>query len=76
MPPRRLNHVQIAEDLAARIDAGEYKVGEKLPTYRELSDMYSVSHATIQRALGVLRFAGIVEGFPGVGVFVARRAAT
>lgn len=71
MPPRRLNHAQIAEDLKARIEAGEYKMGDKLPSYKELADMYSVSIATIQRALAALRFAGIVEGVPGVGVYVA-----
>lgn len=41
MPPRRLTHPQIADDLAARIDAGEYPVGSKLPTYAELRDIYS-----------------------------------
>lgn len=71
MPPRRLNHAQIAEDLQARIESGDYKAGEKLPSYRELMEIYSVSHATIQRALGILRYTGAVEGVPGVGVFVA-----
>lgn len=73
MPPRRLTHPQIADDLIARIEAGEYKVGSKLPTYAEMADIYSVSIATIQRAISMLRATGHVEGIAGVGVYVRRR---
>lgn len=73
MPPRRLNHAQIAKDLSERIHSGEYVVGSKLPSYSELADIYSVSVATIQRALALLRHTGVVEGVAGVGVYVARR---
>lgn len=76
MPPRRLSHAQIAEDLEARIDAGEYPVDEKLPSYRELAAIYSVSIATVQRAIGLLRHTGVLEGVPGVGVYVSRRPRT
>jgi len=42
---------QIADDLSARIRSGEYKPGEKLPSLREMAELYSVSVSTIQRAL-------------------------
>ena len=72
MPPRLLTHPAIARDLAERIEAGEYPTGSKLPTYRELCEMYSVSHATIQRAMMLLRAQGVVEGVSGVGVYVIK----
>lgn len=56
--------------MAERIEAGEYPPGSRLPTYRELADLYSVSYATAQRAIGTLRDRGIVRGQQGRGVFV------
>lgn len=73
MPPRRLNYRQIADDLAARIAAGEYSADEPLPSYAELAVMYSASVATAQRAYALLRDRGVVVGIPGVGVFIADR---
>lgn len=73
MPARRLTYHEIAADLAVRIDTGEYKIGEKLPSYPELQDMYSVSRSTVSRAVNELRTLGYVEGFAGVGVYVKRR---
>lgn len=73
MHPRSKTHPEIARDLADRIDAGEYSPGSKLPTYAELCEIYSVHHATIQRAIIVLKAMGYVDGVPGVGVYVRRR---
>jgi GntR family transcriptional regulator len=70
MTPRRLTYVEIADDLAARIAAGEYPPGSQLPSYSRLADLYSVSVATAQRAITVLRVRGAVRGEPGRGVFV------
>ncbi|MFI6160415.1 GntR family transcriptional regulator [Micromonospora haikouensis] len=62
---------QIADDLTARIRSGEYTPGEKLPTLRELADLYSVSVSTIQRALELTRERGLTIGRPGAGIYVA-----
>jgi GntR family transcriptional regulator len=67
---RSLSFQQIADDLAARIDSGEYPPGAKLPSYSNLADLYTVSVATAQRAILILRTRGLVEGEPGRGVFV------
>lgn len=69
--PRRLSYHQIADDLAARIQAGEYPPDSKLPSYPQIADLYSVSYATAHRAVMVLRVRGLVYGEPGRGVFVA-----
>lgn len=68
--PARMTYRDIADDLAARIKAGEYKPGDKLPTYPQLADLYSVSYATAQRAITTLRDRGLARGEPGRGVFV------
>lgn len=70
MPPAHMSYAAIAADIAARIDTGEYPPGSRLPTYAQLADLYSVSLASIRRAIGQLRDDGVVEGHPGKGVFV------
>lgn len=75
MPPQRMTYVQIADDLAHRIELGEYPVDSKLPTYVQLAAMYAPSSiATVQRAVMLLRREGVVKGIPGVGVYVVGRS--
>lgn len=71
--PIPMSAVQIADDLSDRIRAGEYPPGSKLPSLRELGEIYSVSVSTIQRAAGLLRDRGLMEGSPGRGMFVAEK---
>ena len=71
MPAVPMSYIQIAEDLAARIAAGEYKPGDRLPSTADLADLYSVSVTTAYRAVSLLRFQGVVVGSQGRGVFVA-----
>lgn len=70
MPAVPMSYIQIAEDIAARIAAGEYAPGEMLPRTKELADLYSVSVTTVYRAVSLLRFQGVVVGSQGRGVFV------
>jgi len=60
----------IADDLTARIRAGEYPPGSKLPTLRDLAAMYSVSVSTIQRALDRVDERGLIVSSQGRGTFV------
>jgi GntR family transcriptional regulator len=68
--PRHLTQREIVADIAARIESGEYAPGDKLPSYTEMAALYSVSRATAQRVVLVLSTMGLVEGRPGLGVFV------
>lgn len=68
--PRPMTAAQIADDMADRIRAGEYAPGERLPSYRELGDLYQRSYSTIAKAILILKERGLVEGFAGMGVFV------
>lgn len=70
MPAVPMSAVQIADDLASRIKAGEYQPGDKLPSYSQLAELYSVKHGTIARVMLILRDRGVVVGAPGRGVFV------
>ncbi|WP_422771267.1 winged helix-turn-helix domain-containing protein [Plantactinospora sp. WMMC1484] len=70
MPTIPLSYADIAADITARIRAGEYEPGAKLPSYTQLADLYSVSFSTAARAVALLRDRGVVVGAPGRGVFV------
>ena len=74
MPPKRMTYVQIADDLAHRIELGEYPVDSLIPSYSQLRTMYApTSISTVQRAVMLLRDRGIVQGQRGVGVYVVGR---
>jgi len=58
------------EDLRSRISAGEFPVGQRLPSEAELLAHYDVSAITLRRALDMLREAGYVARRPRVGTTV------
>lgn len=76
MPAVPMTSTEIAEDIAARIARRErgYEAGDKLPSYAELAELYSVSPATMARVIRDLRVRRILKGLPGRGVFVAESA--
>ena len=69
MPPQKLTYLGIADDLTARIQAGEYTAETGLPSYAQIADIYEVSRSTAQAAIRVLRMRGVVEGHQGKGVY-------
>ena len=76
---RRL-YRQIADQIAALIDRGEYGKGERLPPERDLARQLGVSRPSVREALIALEVEGYVEVRVGSGVYVlgrkpARRAA-
>lgn len=71
MPPiRRMTSEQIADDIADRIASGEYPPHTRLPSKRDLADLYSVSTGTIAEVQRRLRERGLTYAVPGAGVFV------
>jgi GntR family transcriptional regulator len=72
--PIPMSYTQIAEDLEERIrsrkEPRQYPPGSKLPSYRELGELYSVSFTTVANVIRILRERGLVVGSPGRGVFV------
>jgi GntR family transcriptional regulator, N-acetylglucosamine utilization regulator len=62
---------QIKDDLAGRIQRGELKPGDPLPSERELCERYGVSRPTLRQATQDLVRQGVLVVRRGVGTFVA-----
>lgn len=71
--PDRLLYEQVAEHLAARMDAGELQPGRRLPPERDLAEEYGVAYHTIRNATKMLREQGRIVTIHGRGTFVAAR---
>ncbi|VTR99787.1 family transcriptional regulator : Transcriptional regulators-like protein OS=Pirellula staleyi (strain ATCC 27377 / DSM 6068 / ICPB 4128) GN=Psta_4678 PE=4 SV=1: GntR: Peripla_BP_3 [Gemmata massiliana] len=63
-------YVHLAEQLAARLQAGEWGLG-KVPTVRDIAGTYDVSSFTASRALQLLRDRGLVVTRDRSGSYVA-----
>lgn len=61
---------QIADQLRAAIQAGEWKTGERLPAERDLARQLGVSRPSVREALIALEVEGFVEVRTGSGVYV------
>ncbi|TCP31554.1 GntR family transcriptional regulator [Scopulibacillus darangshiensis] len=64
-------HVQLTNILEKQILDGLYK--EKIPSERELMDMYDVSRSTVREAVSTLVQEGILEKRHGRGTFVSNK---
>jgi DNA-binding FadR family transcriptional regulator len=71
---RRL-YRQVADQLRALIDSGEYAVGSRLPTERDIAEQLKVSRPTVREALIALEVEGRVRIRVGSGIYVAEPAA-
>ena len=67
---RRL-YRQIADQIAALIERGEYGVGQRLPPERDLAKQLGVSRPSVREALIALEVEGYVEVRMGSGVYVS-----
>ncbi|MDE5442593.1 GntR family transcriptional regulator [Bradyrhizobium sp. CSA207] len=70
---RRL-YRQIADQLRSLIDSGEYAVGSRLPTERELAEQLKVSRPTVREALIALEVEGRLRIRVGSGIYVIEPA--
>jgi GntR family transcriptional regulator len=61
---------QVADHIAARIDAGELRPGARLPGERALAEEYGVALGTVRRAVEELRERGLVETLPAKGTYI------
>ncbi len=64
---------RMADDLRARIETGQYKAGDQLPTYEELRQTYLCSTGVARKAIDILRQQGLVVSKQGKGVYVRTR---
>lgn len=61
---------QIADQLRALIDSGEFPPGSRLPAERELAKLLGVSRASVREAMIALEVIGLVDVRVGNGVLV------
>lgn len=63
-------YIQLIEQIKLKIISGEYKLGQKFPTVRELAEEASVNPNTIQKALAELERSGFVYSQRTSGRFI------
>lgn len=68
--PREAPYRAVAEALRARILAGEWRIGERLPSRARLAEEYGVGRNVTQRAVDCLIAGGLLEGRAGSGTYV------
>lgn len=61
---------QICKSIEARILAGTYGPGERLPSTRQLAHEIGVSRSTVSEAFDMLMAEGLILGVTGSGTFV------
>jgi len=65
---------RVGGEIAAMIDAGTYRVGDRLPSIRQLSSKLSVSINTVMQAYAVLEDRHVIQARPQSGYYVSPRA--
>ena len=71
---RSLRH-SLAQELRARIRAGEWRPGERIPSEPELARQETVSRSSMRAAITVLEEEGYVSRRHGSGTYVTHRPA-
>ena len=62
--------IQLSEQLTRRIVSGQYPMGARLPSVRELAEEAGVNPNTMQRAYRELEVQGWIYSVPGKGSYV------
>lgn len=65
-------YIQIHDKLKEEIEQGLWKIGDRLPSERELAVSFGVSRMTLRQAIQTLADEGILERKIGSGTYVAR----
>lgn len=65
-------YIQIYNQIHDAIISGQYAVGDKLPSEKDLCAMFNVSRVPVREALSALELNGLVDSMQGAGVYVKR----
>ncbi|WP_338082455.1 FadR/GntR family transcriptional regulator [Donghicola mangrovi] len=73
-PARKTLVATLREVLRTKIEAGQYKPGDRLPSEAQLTREHAVSRTVVREAIAALRADGLVEPRQGSGVYVLEPA--
>ncbi|MEG9482564.1 FCD domain-containing protein [Mannheimia sp. HC-2023] len=65
-------YTKIGKILKEEISQGKYRVGDKLPTEREISERFDVSRTIVREAMVMLEVEKLIEVKKGSGVYVIK----
>ncbi|WJR75849.1 GntR family transcriptional regulator [Bradyrhizobium sp. NP1] len=66
-------YAQLLTVFRRRIENGEWAVGKRIPTLRQLVDELDVARVTVRHAIGLLQEEGLIGSYPGSGTYVLKR---
>ena len=69
-------YIQVKSQILIKIKSGALKVGDKMHTERELSEMLKISRNTVSAAYRELENEGVLKSYQGKGTFVAEESGT
>lgn len=61
---------QIIQTVMIKIDSGDYKVGDYLPSMNELASVLQISKETVKKAYSILREKRVIESAQGKGFYI------
>lgn len=64
------SYQRLAEQITAMVASGEFKVGDRLPSERNLAERFQVSRTSLREAVIALEVQGLVEVRLGSGIYV------
>src|SRR5690554_3470225 len=67
-------YLQLMADIIQKIEQGDYSENEKLPSERELCDIYNLSRITVRNALQELEQEEYIYKLHGKGTFVTPKS--
>lgn len=68
-------YVALADAIERAVETGELKSGDRLPTNRELSQLFNVTIATVTKGMAVAARRGLITAQVGNGTFIAEGSA-
>lgn len=69
---KRKLYEEVVDKIAALAETNNYKIGDRLPSLQELSELFDVGKPTLREALSVLASVGSIEIRHGSGIFIKK----
>lgn len=63
----------VVQQIIGKINSGEIKAGERLPSQRELAEVLGVGRSSVREAINALAVMGYLEAMQGKGTYIRER---